>query len=230
MFDSVCQLASTFLKLNAAGCVLFRKWSAEFYCDQNRLVHSVIDFGLNKQSGDNQEYVLRGRSSETSDVLEEVKHVRDFLEACLNEWNHMIDVQRDQFYFLNHFTTEQLVILCQDLAEFCQKRECPPRIFQLLHAVKPDCTRQQLADATKEAFRDLGAKDTPPELEDDVMRSDDETSDDVSSAQRLADIGRFLEEVQGAGFSLEHAKKALEAVGDPTLADDGINQIFTSQH
>ena len=226
MFDSVSHLASTFLKLNFAGCVFFRKWNATFYCDRTRPVHSVVDFGLTNRNNENQEYVLHGRRSETGDVLDEVKLVSEFLETCLNEWNHMIDVQRDQFYFLNHYTTEQLVILCQDLAKFCQKRECSPRIFQLLHAVKPDCKFQELVDATSKAIRDLKTRDSLAEREDRDTWIDNEAKDNDSSTQRLVDIANFFKEVEEAGYSREHVKKALTAIGgDPTKVDDGIKQF-----
>ena len=224
MFDSVGLLASNFLKLNASGCVLFRRWNGTFYCDAKRNVHTEIDFGI----GDDKK-VLRGRKQETHDVVDEVKLVCDFLESCLDGWSHLITVKRGEFYFLNHYTTEQLVILCQELAKFCLHRPYSPGIFPLLYAVKPGCTREQLTDAAAQAFSELRtvADQMPPLEGEDDMETADDTSDDVNDPQRLAAVGKFLEEVEEAGYSRQHAMQAMKALQDdgPLNSDDGNTKL-----
>ena len=140
IFDGISRLGAVYSKLCAAGCILFKHWTATFYCDPQRGVHSEINFGL---KGDHN--ILKGYQKDTREVSVEIKLVCEFMEACLNDWNHSIGVERSQFYHLNHFTTEQLVILCSELAKFCipqEKKNFSPRIYHMLDAVKKDCTKK----------------------------------------------------------------------------------------
>ena len=134
-------MGAVFSKLCAAGCILFKNWTATFHCDPTRPIHSEIDFGLK----DLKDSILKGRSDDTREVGDEIKLVCEFMEDCLNDWNHTISRERQMFYHLNHFTTEQLVILCGELAKFCipkEKKMFPVRIYHMLHAVKKACTKK----------------------------------------------------------------------------------------
>ena len=81
----------------------------------------------------------------TANVSDQIKDLCEFLDACLDEWQHDIEVKRLKFYFLNHFTTEQLVILRREIAA-CFEEESrdrvSPRIYPMLSSVKRNCTEQ----------------------------------------------------------------------------------------
>ena len=67
------------------------------------------------------------------------------MEGCLIDWNQFIDKKRTEFPQLNHYTTEQLVNLCKELA--VEPQEINDQAFALLHDVKPDCKVEELVKA-----------------------------------------------------------------------------------
>ena len=45
VFDGMKRLSAVFIKLHDAGCVLFKTWQASFFCDPNRPVCAILEFG-----------------------------------------------------------------------------------------------------------------------------------------------------------------------------------------
>lgn len=46
IFDEITSLTNTYICIEAAGSILFKDWSAKFYCDLTIDVNTIIDFGL----------------------------------------------------------------------------------------------------------------------------------------------------------------------------------------
>ena len=107
IFDGVTRLAVVYQKICDAGSVLFNFFHIVFHCDQSKKVNTQVMFG---KSTELEQFSCR------DDVMEQIKDVCDFMDDCLQEWNKHISAKRTEFYFLNHFTTAQLVILCKEVS------------------------------------------------------------------------------------------------------------------
>ena len=72
------------------------------------------------------------------------------MEGCLQQWLTYIKEQRNQYFELNHFTTEQLVILRNELAKLMSTEDqLRPTVYTLLHMVHPGCCEEDLKQAVK---------------------------------------------------------------------------------
>ena len=49
-------------------------------------------------------------------LKDELPCLLEFMEKCLARWNDHVTAKRVEHYYLNYFTTEQLLRLCRDLA------------------------------------------------------------------------------------------------------------------
>ena len=106
MFDGVTRLGNSYLKMCSAGSILFKDLNFIFYCDTTRKVNTVVNFGHSTKMD---------KFRRNGDVGDEVQQMCNFMDDCYQEWLHHISVKRTEFYFLNHFTTTQLVILRQEV-------------------------------------------------------------------------------------------------------------------
>ena len=109
IFDGVTRMASVYIKLCSAGSILFKNWVGTFYSQPDRKVNAQINFGI-------ADHIMQGQNTALIDVTGQISQVCCFLEECLGEWTHHIEVKRLEFAPLNFFTTEQLVILRRELA------------------------------------------------------------------------------------------------------------------
>ncbi|XP_052242698.1 E3 ubiquitin-protein ligase RNF213-like [Dreissena polymorpha] len=134
ILDSVTRLGNVLRKLRKSGCVLFKSWKSQFWCEQDRRVCVEISIGNEKDLPK-----LVGRTNQSEKVQHHIPVIAKFLEKCLDEWLAYIKQSRSEFYFLNFFTTDQLVILQQELAQMGSERKLSPHVFSLLSAVKDDC-------------------------------------------------------------------------------------------
>jgi hypothetical protein len=66
------------------------------------------------------------------------------MDQCLDDWQKDVENKRAEFYHMNYFTTEQLVILRQEMAKVLNGdvRDVDKRIYQMLSFVKPNCTQE----------------------------------------------------------------------------------------
>ena len=69
------------------------------------------------------------------------------MEGCLDQWVKYVEDKRTEFPDLNHYTTEQLVMLCKELA--AKPEDVTSMVFALLHDVRQDCTVKQLQEAMR---------------------------------------------------------------------------------
>ncbi len=107
----------------------------------------------------------------TRTLSEELKFLREFMTNCLKDWYHYVDARRAQYYELNYFTTEQLVVLRKCLAEFTWEKkqqspghessiphDLPAQVYALLTSVKDLCKRTDVEVAVKCAAKDFNMK------------------------------------------------------------------------
>ena len=218
MLDGVTRLANIYIKICASGSILFRDWVSSFYCEPNRKVNAVIDFGLSKQ-------MLHGLSEHRPTVALQIHAVCEFFDECYTDWRHYIEVQREQFYNLNHYTTQQVVILCKKIALFCfsDDHNTDHLVYPMLCAVKPNCTKDDLGMAVKLAFKDLAEQekhaegggiighDSPSTVATEVLEPE---QTDVKERQD------FINAMKDADFPEELAKSALHEI-PATDIDEG---------
>ena len=221
-FDGIIRLANIYLEMCASGSILFSKWTSFFYCQPDRKVNAIVDFGLAERN-------LQGTSEGSVNVRMQIVEVCVFMEECLQEWLHHISVVRKSHYSLNYFTTQQLVYLRQELAPLSRggghkAAEIADGVYPLLHFVQPNCTLRQLRQATTSAFRDLAEtehsthKATEETRAEEAEREAARPGDDASS--NLALERSFVTAMLESGFSEKLAMKAMTALG-PDKVDEG---------
>ncbi|XP_029582376.1 E3 ubiquitin-protein ligase rnf213-alpha isoform X4 [Salmo trutta] len=131
VFDSVQRLAVAFVDLYAAGNPLFRCWEAKINCNTQSDTGIVMEFNLGNIL---QNIMVEGNAMD---------HLTDLcrkIEVCLDDWNKFMDKQRSQHYYLNYYTAEQIVYLCNVLTEKNLNTELDEKVLMMLSFVKPDCS------------------------------------------------------------------------------------------
>ncbi|XP_053391302.1 E3 ubiquitin-protein ligase rnf213-alpha-like [Mercenaria mercenaria] len=204
IFDGALRLSNVYVKLCSAGCVLFKNWTACFFCDQGRPVCAILEFGETESQ-------LKGRQSETEELKDIIPKLAGFMESCFDRWMEFIKEKRKKYRHLNYFTTDQLVILQRELVKIGTSEEPSHLIYPLLSAVKSDCTRDNLHTAMVEA---------KIELDGEVEKAQPEEVVDGDQAHELnvdTEID-FINALVDQGFSASLARKAFKEVG-PDASD-----------
>ena len=196
------RLATIYVKMCASGSILFRGWVSSFYCEPDRTVNADIDFGLSKQ-------VMHGLREHQPTVAHQIQAVCEFFDECYTDWLFHIEVQRRQFYYLNHFTTQQVVILCKRIAAFCfsDDRDVDPLVYPMLCAVKHDCTAVDLRQAVESAFQDLAEREK--HAREDRIGVSDLVAAEEPEREDVKERRDFVDALMDAEFSEELAKRAL---------------------
>ncbi|KAK3585578.1 hypothetical protein CHS0354_036765 [Potamilus streckersoni] len=218
VFDSVMRLANVFIKLHSAGCVLFKHWQSKFLCDISRPVCAFIEFGQGAKP-------LKGKRNRKDDVTTVIPKMAKFMENCLDKWIDHINQKRLDFLELNYFTTDQLVILQQELVKVGPDQTPDIRIYPLLSAVKENCTYEDLVDAMRKASKDVEVSQMEVDEELEMEGKEDEVASDKQKEEE--EVQNFIREMIDAGFSEKLAKAALKDV-KPDQVTDGI--IWCNDH
>jgi len=218
ILDGVTRLGNVYIKICNAGCTLFQNWRAHFYCDPMRPVFAHVEF-----SGDGTR-VINGKNSEVrGGVVDHILILCEFMEDCLKEWLTHISDQRSKSYYLNHYTTEQLVILQNELAKLNteERTNISSKVYPVLSCVRNNCTIADLTKAMQETFRRLleqeqmvAQKDSKSTGMDESMEmTESEDCKETASEQNQGNFDMFLQELKDSGFSQKLANAALKAVG-----------------
>ncbi|XP_018410445.1 PREDICTED: E3 ubiquitin-protein ligase RNF213-like [Nanorana parkeri] len=125
IFSNVQRLAGSFIDLYLAGNMLFRTWEAVIHCADNATVSVLMNFDV---EGIDE---LQGQEALT-DLL---PNICKTMERLLEEWLAFVNKKRSKLYYLNYYTAEQLVYLCQQY----QMREISEEALVMLSFIKPDC-------------------------------------------------------------------------------------------
>ncbi|KAL3881517.1 hypothetical protein ACJMK2_027949 [Sinanodonta woodiana] len=217
VFDSVTRLANVFIKLNSSGCVLFKHWQTKFLCDPKRPVCAFIEFGQGAKP-------LKGRRTKIDDVTAVIPKIARFMENCLEKWIGYINQKRSEYLELNYFTTDQLVILQQELVKVGSSQNPDIKIYPLLSAVKDNCTYEDLVDAMRKASKDVEVV----QMEVDEELKEIEEDEDLASVEtKEKEEQTFIKEMVEAGYSQKLAEAALLHV-KPDEITEGI--IWCSDH
>lgn len=129
VFASVQRLSTAFIDLFVAGNPLFRLWEAIIHCNSKEAC-IVMDFNLQSVVS---VVMVKG------DVAEQLLDVCKKMERCLTFWKDFMDKQRSQNYYINYFTAEQIVFLCNQLT---QKKlaNLDDQALMMLSFIKTNCT------------------------------------------------------------------------------------------
>ncbi|XP_072022239.1 E3 ubiquitin-protein ligase rnf213-alpha-like [Amphiura filiformis] len=175
VFSAMQRLAEMYTQLCAAGNTLFLNWTATFVCGSHDGVQYTVcmDFGV----GDGcKMYGNRPLKDELACLLE-------FMEKCLAKWHDRVTEKRGKYYYLNYFTTEQLLRLCRDLAGRVNQRTMetsdePVQLYALLSHLCPstgwDSMQQSLQASMASATKDI--------LEDQM--TDSSKNPDIQAAEK----------------------------------------------
>ncbi len=165
-----------------------------------------MDFGLS-------DLKLQGHADAATDVNEQIRNVCQFFQDCLQQWLNHINDQRKEFYYLNYFTTEQLVLLRNGLAPlFTGQGNILPFLYPMLEAVHPGCRQTHLQLAIRETIKDIAefqqaqaSGGTAEENVDQEANGADPETEEIDVEARKG----FITSLSESGFS---EKLILEAV------------------
>jgi len=164
--------------------------------------------------------MLEGLTKDCSTVAKQIQTMSEFLEQCYVDWLDHVEKRRSEFCYLNHYNTQQLVILCQEIVSLCNNSKgtiggsrIDPKVYPMLCAVKHNCTMEDLVKAVRTAFKTLAEQQkhndgtSADEAENAVVTevADSEESD-------MKDRLTFVEAMLEAAFSEELAKRALREI------------------
>ena len=158
--------------------------------------------------------MLEGFTKDCSTVAKQIQTMSEFLEQCYDDWLDHIEKRRSEYYYLNHYNTQQLVILCQEIVSLCSSSKgtigdsrIDSKVYPMLCAVKHNCTMQDLAKAVKTAFKSIA--------EQQKHTSNDGTHADKAEnavVTEVTDSETFVEAMLEANFPEELAKRALREI------------------
>lgn len=205
--NAVMQLAEIYIQLCTAGCMLFFNFKATFLCQSD--AGSNVFFQFEKESKDT-EYVPPIMGS-TNDVIQEMHDTSKFLQESLKSWKTHVEKQRSQYYYLNYYTTEQLVILQIELAKLLGAGKLDKRIFHMLHAIGQHYTYADLTATLKAALEDI------------------DKIDEDTSAEKTHEIAEFIAYLVNLGYTKSMALRALQS-GITTDARDAGSICFYTRY
>ncbi|XP_052808614.1 E3 ubiquitin-protein ligase rnf213-alpha-like isoform X2 [Mya arenaria] len=209
IFDSMTRLCSVYLKLCSSGCVLFNNMNANFHCSlvQERQLCAILEFGKGKDAPK-----FEGRKSDTEGLEDMVPKIVDFMKKCYGEWLDFIKQKRKIYLFLNYFTIDQLVILQRELVKMGTDEGPSLRTYNLLSAVKENCTLENVELAMEKAKRELPVPDDKPKEAPDALENEEEIGalEDVKMA-------RFVRELVEAGCDETIARKSVDHVNQEDI-------------
>uniref|UniRef100_A0A8C8S421 RING-type E3 ubiquitin transferase n=1 Tax=Pelusios castaneus TaxID=367368 RepID=A0A8C8S421_9SAUR len=144
VFSNVQRLAQSFIDLYSAGNMLFRSWTAHVYCSPKSEVCISMDFHLK----------LLQKLFGTGDTLVVLLELCREMEKFLEKWKCFVSEKRSRYFYLNYYTSEQLVYLCRELG-MLQPSE---NALMMLSFIKHNCTRQDVHMASKHSVSDRSRK------------------------------------------------------------------------
>ncbi|XP_033105070.1 E3 ubiquitin-protein ligase RNF213-like [Anneissia japonica] len=197
VFDGAQDLEMYYKKMCTSGNVLFTDLNIKLICDKSYKVPVHVDFCVVEQKP------LFGRK----ELTEILKELLNFMDASLKQWYDYIDDKREEFYFLNVYTTKQLVILRRALANFGEE-DVSPEVYALLSLVKPDCTVQDLRKAVAMVKKEKEIESN----DDEIYFRESGQIEDVLSDEEKDRLVAFWDELDGM-LDEEQAMAVLEDKG-----------------
>ncbi|KAF4106371.1 E3 ubiquitin-protein ligase rnf213-beta-like isoform X3 [Onychostoma macrolepis] len=167
VFEGVQRMGRILLQLRTSGNMLFRNWGAQITCnDQDQPCIQVSFTQLSKCVAYHGE------------VEEELQKLCRSLENFHKDWCNHLTKTRSQYYALNHYTSEQIVFLCEWINRISiERKPVPQQMWHLLTPIKPDCNLNDIREAFEKATDDMA--------EESVQNSDF----DLPLSFSLLDVG-----------------------------------------
>jgi len=223
ILDAVTRLGKLYAEICNAGCTLFHGWKAQFFCSPKRHMYARVEFGTDGKQ------VIYGKCTDMKDgVLDHILGLCNYFDECLSEWLSHIERHRSEFYYLNHYTMAQLVILQKELAKINTEEylDISSKVYPLLTCVKENCILTDLQMAMRKTFRQLSEKnelltqelpEKKKSLEKDLtvarqMEIENEAYQKKQKDQEIA-AAEFVRDIIESGFSKPLAVRALATVG-----------------
>ncbi|XP_016335836.1 E3 ubiquitin-protein ligase rnf213-beta-like [Sinocyclocheilus anshuiensis] len=174
VFEGVQRMGRILLQLRTSGNMLFRNWGAQITCNHQDQPCIQVSFTLLSKC-----VVYHG------EVEVELQKLCRSLENFHKDWcNHLTKI-RSQYYTLNHYTSEQVVFLCEWINSVSIKRKpVPQQMWHLLTPIKPHCTLNDIREAFEKAT------ETESMVQDDIAEESEQNSYfDLPLSLRLLDVG-----------------------------------------
>jgi len=158
------------------------------------------------------------------------------MEDCLKDWRQHIGDQRTKLYYLNHFTTAQLVILQSELSKVSSNQTdgLSRNVYPLLSKVKKNCCLKDLQKTMLLAFKQVtDVQDVCMDDDDDhtlatAAEAGDVEHDDVDTGHdaEMCDGQEFLKKMEDSGFCRKLALRALQDVGADDVENGNTHWFF----
>ncbi|XP_072229611.1 E3 ubiquitin-protein ligase rnf213-beta isoform X2 [Leuresthes tenuis] len=187
VFEGVQRVGTILLQMQTSGNMLFREWHAEVHCCSQQQPCMSVTFSS-----------LRGkRMLYHGEVTEQLQKLAQSMDSCQKKWCSFISDMRSSFSLLNHYTSEQMVYLCQWIHKACQRQaSVPQQLWHLLFPIKPQCT---LADVRAAYINASNMTSVYEELEDGESDDEDEFYEPLleataEHAEEVHDLMQFSSE------------------------------------
>uniref|UniRef100_A0AAX7TSP4 RING-type E3 ubiquitin transferase n=1 Tax=Astatotilapia calliptera TaxID=8154 RepID=A0AAX7TSP4_ASTCA len=190
VFASVQRLTEAFIALYTAGNPLFRHWEVQINCCSKSQAPSIMmDFNLDSVIS----VIVEGS------IEEKLPELCKKMEKCLDFWMDFVDKQRSQHYYLNYYTAEQIVYLCNKLT-LQNVTNVEDQVLMMLSFIKPNCTYSDLREVWHELQYEILKK--PEEQNEDiefqtfvVVQSSEGEDPDFTS--QMGPLASLVEQAEG---------------------------------
>ncbi|XP_058262166.1 E3 ubiquitin-protein ligase rnf213-alpha-like isoform X3 [Hemibagrus wyckioides] len=146
VFDHVQRLAGIFLELLSAGNPLFRHWEAKINC-LDHLTNQNISIAFNLSS-------IPEKIAIDGNVVEQLPKLCKKMERYLSDWRKFMEKQRSENYFLNYYTAEQIVYLCEQLSLKHLNEDLDECALMMLSFINPKCSTSTVWKTWNLVFQD----------------------------------------------------------------------------
>jgi hypothetical protein len=171
-----------------------------------------VQFGLS-------EHQLLG-SVDDGDVTFHIDQLCKFTEQCYRQWQTYLDEQRNSLPELNYYTTEQLVILCTEMAKLSTPEDVVEAcVLPILQSVKPDCSDDDIKRAMQLTQHDLARmeEEANTKLKGQTNETDTENTieeEELDGVATIAEKEQFFKVLRTEyRFAEDVVQKAWDAVG-----------------
>jgi E3 ubiquitin-protein ligase RNF213 len=239
IFDNVCRLGNVFIKLMNNGCLFFKSFTAQVFCDQsNKLVQNGDSNVVIKMLGSFVEKKYLILENKREEATKSLNDMRLFLENCLEYWVNYVHSIRDQYLNLNFFTTSQTVYLQQVMATFLNNFSNLDKfdewqLYTLLSFIRQDLDRVKLLNAYDElklnynSLKKTSLKNTSylDKTDEFINKIAQNNNFNFSVVKKAVDIFGHTNEQEIISYCIENDVGDFEMVEEnlETIADDESN-------
>ena len=204
LLEGVCTLGEALLEIVLGGNLLFSQWKAHFYCNEHKESKAFINFGVRE---DDKTLVAKSQR----DVLVQITEVTKFLQECSSNWFEYLDRQRNKYYYLNYYETDQLVILQKSLAAFRKNGKESLSHFAIRMLECLGCMHS--SDLLTKAIEEASA-----ELERTLLIGEDAKVSETEDTAIKKKKKKFIDKMLRSGYSLNQAALAMQSVENYDIA------------